>query len=488
MRIMLVSSEAVPFAKTGGLADVATGLSKALAEAGHEVVLVIPCYRRFIAEAQRGTLDGHVRVDFPGTSIEADVYETQVPGSEVRVLLIDAPPFFDRPGLYVENGHDYADNAERFLFFSRAAVEVARMLFVPDIIHSNDWQTAVIPALVQQDREQGGRLAEVGTIFTIHNMAFHGRFPSWQMLNTGLYPKFFNWEQFEFYGDLNLLKGAIATANIVTTVSPTYAAEICRPEFGYGLDPVLAYRGDDLVGILNGVDLEVWNPLTDPHLVAHYNVKNYREGKAACKAALQREVGLPERSDAMLFGMISRLTDQKGLDLITHKAQQMLLANMQLVFLGTGDPHYEDVLRKFQENYPDQVAAIIGFNDALAHRIEAGADAFLMPSRFEPCGLNQQYSLIYGTPPLVHAIGGLADSVVDTHRHTLDNGTATGFKFNQYNADLFLETVWRAVGLFHHHHEDWDRVVNNGMRRDSSWGHSAQEYLTVYERALTKVR
>ncbi|TWT58735.1 Glycogen synthase [Thalassoglobus neptunius] len=488
MRIMMVSSEAVPFAKTGGLADVASGLSNALAEAGNEVVLVMPCYRRFIPEDQRGSVVGEVRIDFPSTTIEATVYETRLPGDLVKVLLIDCPSFFDRSGLYVEGGSDYADNAERFLFFSRAAVELARTLFIPDVIHANDWQTGLIPALVLQSREQGGPLQDVGTVMTIHNMAFQGQFPSWQMMNTGIHPRFFNWRQLEFWGHLNLLKAGIAMADQVTTVSPTYAKEICRPEFGYGLDPVLEYRGDDLVGILNGVDMTVWNPEIDPRIETQYSADTVEEGKARCKAALQTEVGLPEKPEAMLFGMISRLTDQKGLDLITLKAGQFLGANVQLVVLGTGEERHENYLRGLQESHPEKVAAVIGFDDALAHRIEAGADAYLMPSQFEPCGLNQQYSLIYGTPPIVNAVGGLADSVVDTNSETLANGTANGFQFHHYHGDAFLDTVWRAVGLYQHFRDDWRKIVDHGMRKDSSWSGSARNYIDVYERALDRVR
>lgn len=486
MRIMMVTSEAVPFAKTGGLADVVTGLSKALAELGHEVTIVLPCYRQHIPEALRGAEIGEVRVHFPGTSIDAKVLESRVSDSNVRVLLIDRPNFFDRSGIYVEKGSDYGDNAERFLFFSRAAIEIARTIFVPDVIHSNDWQTGLVPGLVLQDREIRGRLAEVGTIFTIHNMAFHGQFPSLQMMNTGMNARYFNWEQLEYFGHLNLLKGGIAMSDIVTTVSPTYAEEICLPEFGCGLDPVLENRGEDLVGILNGVDMNVWNPELDPHLAESYTYQSYQSGKAACKAALQKELGLPEDPATLLFGLISRLTDQKGLDLITQKAAQILGAHVQFAFLGTGDPFYEKTLLELQANFPEKVAAFIGFDDGLAHRIEAGSDAFLMPSRFEPCGLNQQYSLIYGTPPLVHAVGGLADSVTDAQRFTLDNGTGTGFTFEKYDSELFLETVWRAVGMFHHHQEDWHKLVLNGMTRDSSWKRSAEEYLVAYERAIAK--
>lgn len=486
MRIMMVTSEAVPFAKTGGLADVASGLSNALADAGQDVTLVMPCYRRLIPEERRGQSVGRVSINFPSGTVSADLLQTKIPGSAVQVLLVDAPCYFDRKSLYVEGGSDYADNALRFMFLSRVAVEIARSIWVPDIIHCNDWQAGLIPGLILHERQLGTPVGQIGTVMTIHNLAFQGIFPDWQMENSGLPHHFFNWQQLEFHTKLNLLKGGIAIADMVTTVSPTYAQEICESENGYALDPVLIHRGEDLVGILNGVDTNVWNPSTDTHLAAQYSVDDVHHGKSQCKAALQRELGLAENSQAMLFGMITRLTDQKGLDLISQKAGQILGANVQFAFLGTGEERYEKYLRELQQSMPHKVAVCTGFDDALAHRIEAGADAYLMPSRFEPCGMNQQYSMIYGTPPIVHAVGGLADSVVDTNAATLANGTATGFVFHEYHADAFLDTFWRAVGHFQHYRQDWDKVVVNGMRRDSSWRASAAQYIQVYQRALSK--
>lgn len=488
MRIMLVSSEAVPYAKTGGLADVATGLSKALAEAGHDVTLVLPLHRRFIPDPQRGEPVATIDIAMRQAAVKASIRRSLLPGTSVEVLFVDQPSFFDRRHLYTEKGADYPDNAERYIFFSRAVVEIAQTLARPEIIHANDWQTGLVPALVRHERSLGGRFAGTGSVMTIHNMAFHGQFPGWQMELTGLPHHYFNWQQMEYYGQLNLLKTGISMADMVTTVSPTYAREICQPEYGYGLDPLLLKRGDTLVGILNGVDMHEWSPATDPHLVARYSTATVSIGKPQCKLALQEEVGLHPRSEAMLLGMVSRLTDQKGLDLITAKADEMLQADVQLVFLGTGDRYYEDALRGLQQRHPGRVAVRIGFDEALAHRIEAGCDAYLMPSRFEPCGLNQQYSLIYGTPPIVHAIGGLADSVVDANQANLEGGTATGFQFLHYNADAFLEAVWRAVGLFAYHRGTWEKLMQNGMQRDSSWQHSAGEYLRVYQRAITAAR
>jgi len=484
MRILIASSEAVPFAKTGGLADVATGLSKALASAGHDVTLVIPYHCRFVPEEFRGESIGEMQIDLRNFGIKAAIRRAGLPRSTVEVLLIDQPSFFDRKGLYGSGNTDYPDNAERFIFFSRAVVEVAKTISRPHVIHANDWQTGLVPALVHHERQQLGRLAGTGSVQTIHNMAFHGQFPAWQMELTGLPYHYFNWQQLEYYGHLNLLKGGIAMADMVTTVSPTYAREICRPEFGYGLDPLLLKRGDSLVGILNGVDTEDWNPAGDRHIPACYTSESVHLEKPQCKAALQQELGLDVRSEPLLLGMVSRLTDQKGLDLIATKADEILRADVQLAFLGTGDPYFEKELKSLQERHPGRVSATIGFNEGLAHRIEAGADGYLMPSRFEPCGLNQQYSLLYGTVPLVHAVGGLADSVVDANEHNILAGTATGIQFTSYHPEAFLEAVWRMVGLFSHRRDVWRQIMRNGMTTDVSWRRSAEAYLHVYSRAL----
>lgn len=486
MRILMASSEAVPYAKSGGLADVATGLSKALTAAGHDVTLVLPLHRRFIAEGRRGEPVALIRVEMRQTTISATVRRTLLPGSNVEVLLVDQPNFFDRPALYTEHGQDYPDNAERFIFFSRAVFEIAQTLTRPHIIHVNDWQTALVPALIKHDRTLSGRFQQTGTVLTIHNMAFHGHFPAWQMELTGLPPEYFNWRQLEFYGGLNLLKAGITLSDMVTTVSPTYAREICRPEYGCGLDSMLVERGDTLVGILNGVDMQEWNPATDKFLKAKFTADTVAEGKPQCKAALQAELKLLPQPKSMLLGMVSRLTDQKGLDLITQRADDLLKADVQLAFLGTGDRWFEDALRSLEARYPGRVAAKIGFDEGLAHRIEAGCDAYLMPSRFEPCGLNQQYSLIYGTPPIVHNVGGLADSVVDATDENLSQRIATGVKFWNYDSESYMNAVWHGFGLYSHRPEDWQGMVRAGMLRDSSWNHSATQYLSVYDRALSR--
>lgn len=484
MRIVVTSSEAVPFAKTGGLADVATGLSRALAATDHEVTLVVPYYPR------------HVPVDLPcpeiGTTVtvrvgqkvvEAGLRRAELPDSRLRVILVDQPMYFDRPGLYTDQGHDYQDNCERFVFFSRAVLEaVARLDLRPDVIHVNDWQTSLLPLLLEVDYRHQPGLQSTGTVLTIHNLAFQGRFWKWDMLLTGLDWKYFNWRQLEFWGDINLLKSGIVTADLVTTVSPTYAREICTTEFGCGLETALGHRGDDLVGILNGVDTEVWNPARDSRLARQYDISNFADGKAVCKTDLQRELGLPARHDAPLFGMISRMTEQKGFDLIAATAERHLQHDLQMVFLGTGQPHYENLVRDLANRYPDKVAAFVGFDEGLAHRIEAGADCYFMPSRFEPCGLNQMYSLIYGTVPVVNAVGGLADSVVDATPAAIADGSGNGFVLAEYSPEALITQVDRAVDLYRDSNT-WQQIVRNGMGRDWSWNRSAARYVDVYCRA-----
>ncbi|WP_437185576.1 glycogen synthase GlgA [Planctomicrobium sp. SH668] len=484
MRILMASSEAVPYAKTGGLADVATGLSKALSDTGHDVTLVLPLYRRIIPESRRGEPVAIVGVELHNSTIRATIRRTILPGTNVEVLLVDQPTFFDRKQLYTEGGSDYPDNAERFIFFSRAVVEISQTLVRPHIIHTNDWQTALIPAIIRHERRTEGKFTNTGTILTIHNMAFHGQFPAWQMELTGIPNADSNWQEMEFNNHLNLLKTGIVTTDIITTVSPTYAAEICRPEFGCGMDQLLRERQETLVGILNGVDTKEWNPEIDTNLAAQFSAETFLVGKPKCKAALQAEMKLDVRPNAMLFGMVSRLTDQKGLDLIAQKADELLQADVQIAVLGTGDKGFENYLLSLQQRYPGKVAVKIGFNEGLAHRIEAGSDAYLMPSRFEPCGLNQQYSLIYGTIPIVHSVGGLADSVIDATPEHVDQKIANGFKFYNYDSEAYIQAVWRAVGTYTHYRDQWNQLVKNGMSRDLSWNQSANEYIKAYQRAI----
>jgi len=492
MKVVIASSEAVPFSKTGGLADVASALSKALAQSGHDVTLIVPYYSSLQTGAK-----GSPEIVPTGTSVDADVgpkrstanvLRSQLSGSNVTVLLIDCPEYFGRNGLYQEDGVDYDDNCARFVFFSRAVMESIRVLKLsPDVIHANDWQTGLIPVLLDAEYRNRDDLAETASVFTIHNMAFQGQFWHWDMLLTGLDWDYFNWQQMEFFNHLNLLKSGVVFAEMVTTVSPTYAKEIQTEEFGFGLHDVLSAKADSLVGVLNGVDTEIWNPEKDPALVENYSADSVFAGKAACKTNLQKTVGLPVRDDAPLFGIISRMTDQKGFDLLEHSVGDILNSEAQLCVLGSGEAHWEHFFENLAQMHPQQVAATIGFDDKLAHQIEAGADIFLMPSRFEPCGLNQMYSLLYGTVPIVRSVGGLADSVVNATEDNLANGTATGFQFSDYTHLALSEQIHRALEIYRDAPK-WQQIMSTGMRQDWSWSRSAQTYARVYERAIKNVR
>ncbi len=492
MRIVVASSEAVPYSKTGGLADVASALPKALAQAGHEVTLIVPHYPQLYARLPFAppieSVPLVLRVAVGHKIVDARVLMGRLPGSNVTVYLIDQPIYFDRKGVYVENDQDYRDNCERFVFFSRAVIEVVRHLNLkPDVIHANDWQTGLIPVLVEVEMRHQPGLEQTATVFTIHNMAFQGRFWHWDMHLTGLDWKYFNWRQMEFFGHLNLLKTGIAFADMLTTVSPTYAREIQTPEYGCGLHGILGSRAGDLVGILNGVDTEIWHPTTDPHIAKKYSMDTVEIGKAACKAALQQQLGLPPRPNVPLFGSVSRMTGQKGFSLIAQCANVLLDQDVQLVFLGNGDPSYEGLLRQLAVEHPDKVSTTIGYSEELSHQIEAGCDVFLMPSEFEPCGLNQMYSLIYGTIPIVRSVGGLADSVVDATEQNLAAGAANGFSFHEFRGETLFWNICRARTMYADK-PTWRKLQQTGMRRDWSWKHSATEYVRVYERAITKRR
>lgn len=487
MNILFACSEAVPFAKTGGLADVATGLSKALAELGHAVTLILPYYRQQISDSIECTPTGvTVSVKLADRTVTAEILRAELPGSGVAVLLVDQPSYFDRPSLYTSEGEDYPDNCERFVFLSRATLEAARLFDLrPDVIHANDWQTGLIPAIVSTELRGTPGFEQTAVVYTIHNMAFQGRFWHWDMSLTGVDWKYFNWRQMEFWGDLNLLKTGITFSDMLTTVSPTYAKEICTPEYGCGLEDVLTECGSDLVGILNGVDTDEWDPSRDSYLPHSYSVDCWKTGKPICKQALQRESGLPQRADAPLIATVSRLTDQKGFDLINARIEALLDDDLQFVVLGSGDARHEDFIRSLAARHAHQVAAHIGFDEPLAHRIEAASDLFLMPSRFEPCGLNQQYSMHYGSVPVVHGVGGLEDSVVDATPANLQRGSATGFVFHDYHPDAFDRTVRRALDSYRDP-SAWDALVRAGMSRDCSWSRSARQYVAVYEEALQR--
>ncbi len=491
MRIVEIASEAVPFAKTGGLADVTGALSKTLADLGHEVTLILPNYTQFLARAGIAVngCGEPFEISLGDRRILVRLLQAQLPESKLRVVLVDVPEFFDREGLYQEpqSKADYSDNAARFIGFSRAALEaVARLRLRPEVIHVHDWQTGLVPALLNaQFRQWVPDLEHTAAVMTLHNMAFQGAYPADAMPLTGLGQEFFNWKQMECWGQLNLLKTGIVFADVVNTVSPTYAQEIQTAEFGHGLDGVLSDRTADLSGILNGIDPHEWSPVTDSLLSARYDFDSLDIGKAACKRVLQQRFDLPQRADVPLFGMVSRMTWQKGFDLIAGVADRLFERDVQAIFLGNGQPEFEELCRRLASVHGKKVGTLIGYDEQLAHGIEAGSDMFLMPSKFEPCGLNQMYSMAYGTPPIVRATGGLADSVIGATPETLIAGTATGFSFDDHNADRFWEQLEWSLKLFADK-PVWRRIQRAGMTHDWSWSRSAREYIALFERALAK--
>ncbi|MEM9365400.1 MAG: glycogen/starch synthase [Planctomycetota bacterium] len=520
MNIVYLSSEVVPFAKTGGLADVCGALPREVAALGHRCHVIMPAFpsTKQTSNAVQTTNMSFAVPMSPGKLVGCRVLQTQLPDSQVPVWLLDQPQYFDRPSLYGDAWGDYKDNAERFAFFSRAAIMAMELLPWPvDVVHCNDWQTGIVPALLkarspmERPRVESpsrigaaghatsseepflGRgqiatsdpLANATTVLTVHNLAYQGEFPAEQFPWTGLGWDHFLPESFEFYGRLNFLKTGVVCADEITTVSPTYAKEITTSLHGCGLDPILRGRQDRLTGIINGVDNQVWNPSTDSHLFENYDVESWVSGKAANKRGLQSEVGLPIDSAVPLMGLVGRLASQKGWNMILPIIERHLKENRptQWVVLGSGDESIAQPLKKLSEAFPQQLAVYLGFSNALAHRIEAGADLFIMPSLYEPCGLNQLYSMIYGTPCVVTSTGGLVDTIVDANAETIAAGTATGFHMDGFDAEALDRCINRALHTRYHHPTDWQAIATNGMRQDWSWRSSAQEYLRVYGRS-----
>jgi starch synthase len=418
-----------------------------------------------------------------------------LPDSDIPVYFLEQPELYERDdpasgaGLYqyrLPQGKmaDYADNATRFIFFNRAVLEaLGGFSFWPDILHVNDWQTALIPVYVKKLYQQRWS-SPPKTLLTIHNLAYQGLFWHWDMPLTGLDWSLFNWRELEFYGKINFLKAGIVFADMLTTVSPSYAQEIQTPEYGCGLEGVLREHRDKLVGILNGVDYSQWDPRHDPYLPCHYDVDSAPAGKAECRRVLHQRLGWPYRNKAPLLVMISRLVEQKGLDLVQQGSEEILRWNLQWVILGVGEPHYQQFLRQLQSRSPDKFHAVLEFNEPLAHLLEAAGDMFLMPSRFEPSGLNQLYSLRYGTVPVVRKTGGLADTITDCSPETLAAGTANGFCFTEYRADAMVQALRRAIWTHRDHPEIWRQLQRTGMTQDFSWDRSAAEYEAVYRRLL----
>lgn len=472
-KILFASSEIHPLIKTGGLADVAGSLPKALADIGQDIRLIIPNYQS-IKDIDQPRYVCTLRVD----NRDVNILETRLPGTEVIIWLVDYRPFFDFPGNpYVdEQGNPWFNIAERFTLYCRIVIEVAMnrayLDWQPDIVHGNDWQCGLIPALLSLET------APPASIFTIHNMAYQGTFPHSTFVQLNLPGQLWNPEGLEFHNMLSFLKGGLTFSDRITTVSPTYAQEIQTPEFGYGLEGLLSYKSDVLSGILNGMDLQQWNPNDDDHLVQNYSISTLKN-KLANKTALQEAMGLPVNESLPVFGLISRLVDQKGIDLVLACLPQILDMPLQLVLLGSGDKGIEQKLQNFALHYPEKLAVTIGYNEALAHQIEAGSDIFLMPSRFEPCGLNQMYSQRYGTIPIVRKTGGLADSIEDALPHTIAEGIATGICFDEATPSAFLEAIKRTLVLFESK-THWRKIQQAAMKKDFSWENSAHQYLAIY--------
>jgi starch synthase len=473
----MIGSEALPFAKTGGLADVLGALPPAIARLGWKVAVALPRYRGVMA----GTCVDAFDLTVGGVTHEAAIYETPLNGAVA--LLVDIPALFDRDALYGAGGVDYPDNPRRFAFLVRAVLEhAARRPLAVDLIHAHDWQAGLAPVYLQTLYGPHEALSRVRSIFTIHNLAYQGLFePDW-LPRLDLPWDLLGMDALEFYGRISFLKAGINYSTCLTTVSPRYAQEIQTPELGFGFDGILRRRSADLVGILNGIDTVQWDPMRDPHVPEPFSAADL-SGKRRAKAEVLGQYGLPTDGETLrrpLVGMISRMVDQKGFDLIASAAGELPRLDASFVVLGTGEARYEALWRQLAAAHRDRIGARIGFDESLAHLIEAGADIFLMPSRFEPCGLNQMYSLRYGTVPVVHQVGGLADTVRD---YSQVSPASNGFVFDSYTPAALLEALMRAIRLYADGPR-WRKLQLNGMREDHSWDRSAREYVRIYERAL----
>ncbi len=477
MHIAFAASECVPFSKTGGLADVIGALPPALASLGFRVTVFLPRYRQTKLDNPH-TVIPSITVPFDDRYRFCSVLDGGV-RSGVQFYFIDYPPFFDREGLYGTPLGDYHDNAERYALFCRAVLEASKILGAPDILHCHDWQTALIPILLKTLYEEDPAFAKTPCIFTIHNLGYQGLFQP-EILPLLMLPwDLFTMSKLEFYGKVNFLKGAISMADFITTVSKRYSQEIQTAEYGFGLEGVLRARGSTITGILNAVDYASWNPETDRFIAAHYSAGDLR-GKAACKADLLKEFGLAQDTQLPVVGIVSRFAAQKGFDLVQQVADRLALEDLIMVVLGSGDREYEEMFRRLNKQFPQKFALKIAYDNALSHKIEAGSDMFLMPSHYEPCGLNQIYSMRYGTVPVVRATGGLDDTVEQFDPRTFKG---TGFKFREYSGEAMLETLRAAIRVYRGDQNAWQALMRNGMAQDYSWINSAREYMKVYERA-----
>jgi starch synthase len=477
MHIAFAASECVPFSKTGGLADVVGALPRALASLGHQVSVYLPLHRQ-TKLADPKTVVGSITIPFDDKYRFCSVV-TAGSSNGVRYYFIDYPPYFDREALYGGPAGDYPDNAERFALFSRAVLEATKVLGVPNVFHCHDWQSALVPVMLRTLYAEDPAFREVATVFTIHNMGYQGLFPPDTLPLLMLPWELFTISKMEFFGQVNFLKGALVHADFVTTVSRKYSHEIQTTEYGFGLEGVLRNRAATVAGILNGVDYDEWSPEKDKFIIAKYSSQDM-SGKAQCKKDLLNAFGIADTNAKVpVIGIVSRFAAQKGFDLIAQIMDRLAREELIMVVVGSGDKPYEEMFQRLNRQFPNKIAAKVAFDNSVAHKIEAGADMFLMPSRYEPCGLNQIYSLKYGTIPIVRATGGLDDTIEPWDARS---GKGTGFKFTDYTGEALLTTIKQAL-LAYRDPSSWQTLMRNGMSRDFSWGASAREYGKVYERA-----
>ena len=482
MNIAMISPEVVPFAKTGGLADVAGTLPRALAKAGAKVSVIMPYYRKISAKKFGiKPLKKTVKVQVGTKEVTGEIHHLKV-AQNYDAYFISQPKYFDREELYQTVDGDYPDNSERFIFFSKAAIALIEQLGADfDVVHCHDWQAALVPVYLKTLYRDHKNLGKLKSVLTIHNLGYQGVFWHLDMPLTGLGWEYFTFDNLEFYGKINFLKGGIVYSDAITTVSKKYAQEILTPEFGCGLEGALKQREKDLYGILNGIDYTEWNPATDELIPKKFGPKDMA-GKKACRVKLQDHFKLPVKDGVPIFGIISRLTAQKGFDLLEQALPKLMGSDIQLVILGTGEAKYHQMLKQLAQKYSKGMGLALAFDNNLAHLIEAGSDFFLMPSRYEPCGLNQMISLKYGTVPVVRATGGLDDSITNFEPKS---GKGNGFKFAEYKPTELLSAIDKAIGIYRQP-KAWEKIVQNAMAEDFSWDHQSHEYLALYDKLVTR--
>lgn len=477
MHIAFAASECVPFSKTGGLADVIGALPGALAALGHKVTVYLPRYKE-TALTHPQEMVRSITIPFDDRFRFCSIVSGGTRAG-VQFYFVEYSPYFDREGLYGNPTGDYPDNAERYALFSRAVIEASKILGVPDVFHCHDWQSALIPVLLRSQYGDDPAFADTATVFTIHNVGYQGVFAPDTLPLLDLSWDLFTISKMEFFGQVNFLKGALAYADFVTTVSRKYSHEIQTAEFGFGLDGVLRDRSATVTGILNGVDYDEWSPEKDKFIAARYSAQDL-SGKTQCKHDLLASFGVTDADEKLpVIGIISRFASQKGFDLIAQIMERLAREEMIVTVLGSGDKHYEQMFLNLNKRFPKKIIVKVAYDNSIAHKIEAGSDMFLMPSRYEPCGLNQIYSLKYGTVPIVRATGGLDDTIDPWDART---GKGTGFKFTEYNGELLLATIKDALRAFRDQ-TSWQVLMRNGMAKDFSWNVSAKEYARVFERA-----